>query len=325
MDISVNDLMSINVVSIDPETELVDAIQTMLDHHYSCMIIVKNALPLGIITERDIVRLMAEFFINRPQSPILVKDVMSFPVATVSEQTTLFEALVISTAQKIRHLPVVDGEGRIVGLVTQSDLAKAHFHIFEKQREVIENSISSRTVELQQANEQLKQLSMIDALMGIGNRRAMDVDLDHTHALAIRYQRTYAVVLFDVDFFKLYNDTAGHPAGDEVLRKISAYLQTCIRKSDRLYRYGGEEIMMLLPETTPHGALILAGRIIEGLADLKIPHPASSLSVVTMSCGVACQVPEPAHATWQDVVSQADTALYAAKQSGRNRVHAAPH
>jgi diguanylate cyclase (GGDEF)-like protein len=153
----------------------------------------------------------------------------------------------------------------------------------------------------------------------------MDVDLDHTHALAIRYQRTYAVVLFDVDFFKLYNDTAGHPAGDEVLRKISAYLQTCIRKSDRLYRYGGEEILMLLPETLPHGALILAGRIIEGLADLKIPHPASSLSVVTMSCGVAFQVPEPAHATWHDVVSQADTALYAAKQSGRNRAHAAPH
>jgi diguanylate cyclase (GGDEF)-like protein len=324
MDIFVKDLMSANVVSIDPETVLVDAIQTMLDHRYSCMVIVQEQFPLGIITERDIVRLMAEFFTNRPKCPILVKDVMSVPVATITEQATLFEALVVSTAQKIRHLPVVDNEGRILGLVTQSDLAKAHFHIFEKQREVIENSITSRTKELQQANEQLKELSMIDALMGIGNRRAMEVDLDHTHALALRYQRTYAVVLFDVDYFKLYNDTAGHPAGDEVLRKISAYLQSCIRKSDRLYRYGGEEILMLLPETHPHGALILAERIVEGLADLKIPHPASSFSVVTMSCGVGCQIQESAHVSWQDVISLADTALYQAKHSGRNRACGAP-
>jgi diguanylate cyclase (GGDEF)-like protein len=324
MDIFAKDLMSTNVVSIDPESLLVDAIQTMLDRRYSCMIIVNDQFPLGIITERDIVRLMAEYFSNRPQHPILVKDVMSVPVATITEQATLFEALVISTAQKIRHLPVVDSQGRIMGLVTQSDLAKAHFHIFEKQREVIENSITSRTKELQLANDQLKALSMIDALMGIGNRRAMEVDLDHTHALAIRYQRTYAVVLFDVDYFKRYNDTAGHPAGDEILRKISSYLQTCIRKSDRLYRYGGEEILMLLPETTPHGAFVLAGRIVEGLAELKIPHPASPFTVITMSCGVASQTPEPAHASWEDVVSLSDTALYDAKHAGRNRAHAAP-
>jgi diguanylate cyclase (GGDEF)-like protein len=316
--------MTTEVVSIDQEALLIDAIQKMFDRRYSCMIIVKDGFPLGIITERDIVRLMAEYFINRPLDPLQVKDVMSVPVATVTEQTTLFEALVISSAQKIRHLPVVDSEGRITGLVTQSDLAKAHFHIFEKQREVIESSITSRTKELQQANDLLKELSMIDALMGIGNRRAMEVDLDHTHALAIRYQRSYAVVLFDVDYFKRYNDTAGHPAGDEILRKISAYLQTCIRKSDRLYRYGGEEILMLLPETTPHGAFILAGRIIEGLAELKIPHPASPFTIITMSCGVASQTSEPPHASWEDVVALSDTALYAAKHAGRNRAHAAP-
>jgi diguanylate cyclase (GGDEF)-like protein len=319
VEISVKELMTVNVVTIEPDTLLMDAIQTMLDRRYSCMIIVQDEFPLGIITERDIVRLMAEFFTNRPQDTVLVKDVMSVPVATVTEQSSLFEALVVSTAQKIRHLPVVDDAGRIRGLVTQSDLAKAHFHIFEKQREIIEYSILSRTQELQQANKLLKELSMIDALMGIGNRRAMEVDLDHTHALALRYRRTYAVLLFDVDFFKRYNDTAGHPAGDEILRKISKYLQTCIRKSDRLYRYGGEEILMLLPETTPHGALILADRIVEGLAVLKIPHPDSLFAVVTMSCGVGCQTSDSVHPSWQDVVSLADTALYDAKHAGRNR------
>jgi diguanylate cyclase (GGDEF)-like protein len=311
--------MLTKVVSIAPDTELAVAIQAMIEHRYSCMIIVNDQFPIGIITERDVVRLMGEFFVNRPEPLIHVKDVMSVPVATITEDATLFEALVISSAQKIRHLPVVDSAGRIVGLVTQSDLAKAHFHIFEKQREVIEYSINKRTKELRHANEQLKALSMIDALMGIGNRRAMEVDLDHTHALAIRYERTYAAVMFDVDFFKLYNDTYGHPAGDEILRKLSIYLNSCVRKSDRLYRYGGEEILMLLPETPPHGALVLAERIISGFFELQLPHVASHLSVVTMSCGVACQTHDVIHPTWQDVVVLADKALYTAKQSGRNR------
>jgi diguanylate cyclase (GGDEF)-like protein len=324
MDIFVTEIMSIDVICIDPETKLLDAIQTMLECKYSCMIIVKDKLPLGIITERDIVRLMAEFFSNTLTSSVLVMDVMSVPVITVTEQASLFDALVITMAQKIRHLPVVDREGHILGLLTQTDLAKAHFRIFEKQREVIESSVSSRTRELQQANSQLRELCMIDHLMGLGNRRAMEVDLNHTHALALRHQRSYAVVLFDVDFFKLYNDTSGHPAGDEALRQVASYLTSCIRKSDRLYRYGGEEILLLLPESSPHGAYILASRIIEGLADLKIPHPASPLAIVTMSCGVACQTTEPPHASWQDVVCLADSALYAAKRSGRNRAHAAP-
>lgn len=324
MDIFAKELMSISVISIDPETELVDAIQAMLNHLYSCMIVIQDDLPVGIITERDIVRLMAEYYTNRPEHPILVKNVMSHPVTTITEQTTLFEALVISTSQMIRHLPVVDNEGRFLGLVTQSDLAKAHFQVFAKQNEEIENSINCRTKELQDANEKLKKLSMLDALMGIGNRRAMEVDLEHTHALALRYQRTYAAVLFDVDFFKLFNDTVGHQSGDDVLRKISSYLQTCIRKSDRLYRYGGEEILMLLPETEPLGAMILAGRIIEGMSHLEISHPVSPFSVVTMSCGVACQTLDKAHESWQEVVAMADLALYDAKHSGRNRAHAAP-
>lgn len=325
MEIFVKDLMVTRVVSIAPETELTVAVNTMIEHRYSCIIIVDDQFPIGIITERDIVRLMADFFSSSPRGNMLVKDVMSVPVATVTEESTLFEALVIASAHKIRHLPVVDSTGRIVGLVTQSDLAKAHFHIFEKQREVIEHSINSRTIELRQANEHLKALSMIDALMGIGNRRAMEVDLDHTHALAVRYGRTYAIAMFDVDFFKLYNDSYGHLAGDDVLREVAAYLQSCVRKSDRLYRYGGEEILMLLPETTPHGALILAERMIEGFSSISLPHAASPLHVVTMSCGVAGQSDDSLHPAWQNVVTQADRALYLAKQAGRNRVVLAKH
>jgi diguanylate cyclase (GGDEF)-like protein len=323
MDTCIKELMSTEMVSIPPDAFLADAINSMVEHRYSCQIVVENGLPIGIITERDIVRLMSRFFSDKPERPVIVRDVMSKPVTTVTEATILFEALVISAAEKIRHLPVVDAAGRLQGLVTQVDLARAHVRLIEEQREILERDINCRDCELQQANEKLKALSMIDALMGIGNRRAMEVDLEHTHALTLRYKRSYATLIFDVDYFKNYNDTYGHMAGDEALRMVSEYLQTCIRKSDRLYRFGGEEILMLLPETTQQGAMILADRIVAGLAELQLPHASSPLGIITMSCGVACQSHQPGHASWQDLVHLADQGLYSAKRNGRNRAQLA--
>ncbi len=325
VDIFARELMTTDVTSISPEADLMDVIQKMIDCHYSCMVVVDHDLPVGIITERDIVRLMGQFMVDKTQCPaVRVADVMSVPVATVTEETTLFEALVISSAQKIRHLPVVNETGHLRGLLTQTDLAKAHFHIFEKQRDIIEHSVTERTQELQQANEQLKSLSMIDALTGLGNRRAMEVDLEHTHVQAVRYNRSYAVALFDIDFFKLYNDSYGHKAGDEALRTVSDHLLSSIRKCDRLYRYGGEEILMLLPETSLYGALILADRILASFAALKIPHENSPFGHITMSCGVASQVEENGYEKWEGLVDLADRGLYASKSNGRNLVTIIP-
>ena len=282
-------------------------------------VVVDKDLPVGIITERDIVRLMTKFLSDRPLVSIKVAQVMSAPVMSVSETTTLFDALVISNSQKIRHLPVVNEQGNMTGLVTQSDLALAHFRIFERQREIIERSVMERTRELQQANEKLLSLSMVDALTGIGNRRAMEVDLDHTHPQAIRYKRTYSVVLFDVDHFKLYNDFYGHKAGDTALRLIAEHLLACIRKSDRLYRYGGEEILLLMPETNRQGAMILAERTLASFAALNIPHEQSPFGHITLSCGIACQSEYGGLPTWAGLVDLADQGMYVSKKSGRNR------
>jgi diguanylate cyclase (GGDEF)-like protein len=323
-EILVSSLMTTEVTSITANAELADVIRSMVDNHYSCMIVVENDMPVGIITERDIVRLMGQFLSDTPQQSVRVADVMSVPVATVTEDTTLFEALVITSAQKIRHLPVVNPTGRLIGLITQSDLAKVHFMIYEKQREVIEQSVTTRTKELQTANEQLKSLSLVDALTGLGNRRAMEVDLEHTHSQAVRYNRFYSVALFDVDYFKLYNDHYGHKGGDSVLRRISEFLQERIRTCDRLYRYGGEEILLIMPETTLYGALILADRILEGLAEQKISHEKSPLGIVTLSCGVASQVELCGYESWEGLVDLADRGLYASKNSGRNRATIIP-
>jgi len=324
VEILTKELMATDVISTTPDAILSDVIQQMIDHRYSCVIVVEEKRPVGIITERDIVRLMGQFMNNGPQSPARVEDVMTAPVATITEDTNLFEALVISSAQKIRHLPVVNAAGQLLGLVTQSDLAKAHFHIFEKQREIIEHSVTARTLELQKANEQLKSLSMVDALTSLGNRRAMEVDLEHTHSQALRYNRSYAVALFDIDFFKRFNDTYGHQAGDKALKDVSGHLLSSIRKCDRLYRYGGEEILLLMPETSLYGALILADRILASFAVLNIPHEKSSLGFLTLSCGVACQVEENGYDHWEGLVDLADRGLYASKSNGRNQVTIIP-
>lgn len=323
-DILVSSLMATNVISTTADAKLADIIQCMIDNHYSCMIVVKNERPVGIITERDIVRLMGLFITNMPQHDILVEEVMSVPVETVPEEATLFEALVISSAQKIRHLPVVDAAGRIVGLVTQSDLAKAHFKIFENQRELIEHSVTKRTRELREANEKLKSLTMIDGLTNLGNRRAMEVDLEHTHSQALRYSRSYTVALFDVDNFKHYNDCYGHKAGDEALRRIARHLQESTRTCDRLYRYGGEEILLIMPETAINGALILADRILASLLAIKIPHQKSSYGFLTLSCGIASQIEVNGYENWEELVDLADRGLYASKNNGRNRATIVP-
>ncbi|MEI6206926.1 MAG: GGDEF domain-containing protein [Desulfuromonadales bacterium] len=324
IDIFAGELMTADVAVISTDANLIDVIQKMIESHNSCVVVIESDLPVGIITERDIVRLMGQFMFGKTPCPVRVSDVMSTPVATVTRDTTLFEALVISSAQKIRHLPVVSGTGHLLGLLTQTDLAKAHFQIFEKQRDIIEHSVTERTQELQLANAQLKSLSMIDALTGLGNRRAMEVDLEHTHLQAVRYNRTYAVALFDIDYFKRYNDTYGHQAGDEALRQVSGHLLASIRKCDRLYRYGGEEILMLLPEITLYGALILADRILASFTALNILHDKSPFGFVTMSCGVASQVEENGYDSWEMLVDLADRSLYNSKNNGRNRVSIIP-
>ena len=322
-DILVSSLMTTDITSTTADANLADVIKTMIDSRYSCVVVVEDDLPIGIITERDIVRLMGLFISDSdsdtPERPLRVADVMSGPVETISEETTLFDALVISSTQKIRHLPVVSASGKLLGLVTQSDLAKTLFKVYEQQQELIEHSVTKRTKELQQANEELRSLSMVDGLTGLGNRRAMEVDLEHSHSQALRYNRSYSVALFDVDYFKLYNDFYGHKAGDNALRMISDHLSKKIRTCDRLYRYGGEEILLILPETNLSGALILVERILASFAELNIPHEKSSYGFVTLSCGLASHVEKSAFENWEGLVDQADQGLYASKKNGRNR------
>jgi diguanylate cyclase (GGDEF)-like protein len=175
-------------------------------------------------------------------------------------------------------------------------------------------------------HEQISSLegeAMSDPLTGLANRRALD------RALKLQWSERdlnaggLSVLLVDVDFFKLFNDTQGHQAGDECLRAVAeAMKHTLSRPEDVIARYGGEEFSVILPGTSEEGAAIVAQRMIGAVNALNIAHPKSPLGFVTVSIGGASYWPlrDTAElASMQDLQARADAALYTAKQRGRNR------
>lgn len=173
--------------------------------------------------------------------------------------------------------------------------------------------------QLLRANEQLEALAATDAMTGLGNRRAFDERLEHEWARAGRRREPLALITFDVDFFKQYNDHFGHPEGDNCLRQLGQVIAEERRTSDFPARVGGEEFSILLPETDLHGASVVAEKIRLRLQGLRLPHPISPFGVVTASFGLAVQVPDGI-GSGQDLVRVADKALYAAKAAGRDCV-----
>ncbi len=170
---------------------------------------------------------------------------------------------------------------------------------------------------LAESNIELSQVSRIDPLTQLFNRRAIEESLTLEHDRSARHEHVYSIVMMDVDHFKLFNDSQGHQAGDDCLQQVAQCAQQAVRTSDMLGRYGGEEFIALLPETELADAQVVAERIRDAVYERNIPHPASKTADrVTVSIGVAAGPGE----RWEHLVKQADEALYSAKESGRNRV-----
>ncbi len=179
--------------------------------------------------------------------------------------------------------------------------------------------VTSLHAELARYRDELTRMASVDPLTGLRNRQSLDDNLATLHASSVRHGRRYALAMCDVDYFKAYNDSQGHLAGDEVLRTLGAAFRLVGRQSDTVYRYGGEEFLLLLPEEHLEGALVGVERFRRTVSDLALPHPASPTGIITLSIGVAGFDPQD-QATSREVLGAADAALYRAKASGRNRV-----
>jgi diguanylate cyclase (GGDEF)-like protein len=177
--------------------------------------------------------------------------------------------------------------------------------------------------ELERANVKLLDRSLTDALTGLGNRRRMDQDLERAHAHAVRFGRGYSLVLFDIDHFKVYNDHYGHLAGDDTLRDVAQQLQRATRAGERVYRYGGEEFLVLLPDAEPEDATVAADRLRHAVTENALPHDARPTTppIVTLSGGISSWTPATPRTTTAELIRHADQALYHVKSTGGNRIH----
>jgi diguanylate cyclase (GGDEF)-like protein len=176
---------------------------------------------------------------------------------------------------------------------------------------------------LEDQRRALEQRATYDSLTGVFNRVRLEDDLESLLAQFRRYDRRFSLALVDVDWFKTYNDSYGHLAGDEALRTVASTIAGALRDGDTVYRFGGEEFLCLLPEQDCERALIAMQRVRRAVRAHGLTHAGSGHGVVTISVGVA-ESDLARHPTGEQLVDAADRALFAAKSAGRDRVCTAP-
>ena len=178
----------------------------------------------------------------------------------------------------------------------------------------------AQNAELERLSRASHEAARTDALTLVGNRVRLHEDLAALRARASRYGHTYAAALCDIDHFRSYNERYGHLGGDEALRRVADAIRGVLRGGDTVYRYGGEEFLVILPEQTLAGAAIAMERVRRAVEELGIEHAANSpAGVVTLSAGIALLGSKDAGGI-EEWLKQTDAALYRAKAAGRNRV-----
>ena len=184
----------------------------------------------------------------------------------------------------------------------------------------LEMQVAERTHELEERNEALQELSFLDGLTCIPNRRRFDDFFNLAFSLSIRNSQPIAILMLDIDEFKKYNDTYGHLQGDECIKNIAAVLKNTVkRKTDIAARYGGEEFIVVLQDTDKDSVIKVSKEIMRGIKDLNMEHIESTHGVVTVSIGIVYEVPHK-NQNPAEFIEKADEALYYSKNNGRNRV-----
>ncbi|MBV6625598.1 MAG: diguanylate cyclase [Rivularia sp. (in: Bacteria)] len=353
----ISELMETQVIQASPATTILDIALLMAKNKISCVVISDNntedhTYPIGIITEVDIVKFRAR---GLDFSSTQAKQVMSTPLKPIKNTDSLWLAHQIMEQENIRRLVVIDSQDKLCGIITQTSLLRILDPIeMQSLIKILQQTVDEQTLQLQQqnqklqneikerllaqsalsssemnyryiaekleiANQELQQLANYDGLTGLANRRYFDNCLQQEWKNSLRGQTSLSLIMCDVDYFKKYNDTYGHQAGDKCLQQIAYVLKETIKRPlDLAARYGGEEFVILLPNTSIEGAIHLAKLIISKVESLDIPHINSDVShCVTVSLGAASN--NPSNDSLESLITAADKMLYKAKSAGRNR------
>ena len=254
------------------------------------------------------------------------------PANDLAQQKPKVESLLISASGELltvledtTYLFQLESEKKTLNLlrIAQGSLAIILFVLILQGLYIFRpmiHAIELEKEELIKLNEDLERQASIDGLTGVANRRQMDEFIQRELARSLREKTPLAVIMADIDFFKAYNDAHGHPAGDECLKKVAHALTVAVRRpTDLVARYGGEEFAIVLPNTDYPGALLIAEACRKSVEGLAILHGGSLASVfITISLGVA--IHNGTQRNTESLFAAADSALYKAKNSGRNKV-----
>jgi diguanylate cyclase (GGDEF)-like protein len=235
-----------------------------------------------------------------------------------ARETDLYTYIVLLTSQGSR-------DDVLAGLQSGADdyVTKPLDPFVLHTRLLVAKRVTTLHADLAHYRKILSQQARTDPLTGLNNRLKLTEDLTQLHVRSRRYEEQYCIAMCDVDNFKSYNDIYGHQAGDQALQAVGAALADVARSSDGVYRYGGEEFLLILPNQSPHGAKNLLERALRAVQALNITHSGDPTGQLTLSAGISAFT--PGHHTDADtVLGDADAALYTAKAAGRNRVALAP-
>ena len=293
----VKEYMTSPILSVDNDATLKEVADFMNSHKTSVVLVRnKNHGYIGVVTDADFTHKVAvkEYSVNTTT----IESIMSAPIKAVDGSIFMADANGIMCQSGIRHLAVTEN-GEFIGLLSA-------MNFFEYYKDV---------------EEHLSNLAIHDGLTGIYNRRYFDETLAREWKRTMREKAPLSLIMLDIDYFKKYNDTYGHQAGDECLRQVATTISGALRRpADMAARYGGEEFVVVLPNLKLEDSAKFGETIRAKIEALKMEHKQSDANpFITVSLGIASVVPSSI-SSYEELVGAADKALYSAKNKGRNRV-----
>ena len=293
----VKEYMTSPILSVDNDATLKEVADFMNSDKTSVVLVRnKNHGYIGVVTDADFTHKVAvkEYSVNTTT----IESIMSAPIKAVDGSISMADANGIIRQSGIRHLAVTEN-GEFIGLLSA-------MNFFEYYKDV---------------EEHLSNLAIHDGLTGIYNRRYFDETLAREWKRTMREKAPLSLIMLDIDYFKKYNDTYGHQAGDECLRQVATTISGALRRpADMAARYGGEEFVVVLPNLKLEDSAKFGETIRAKIEALKMEHKQSDANpFITVSLGIASVVPSSI-SSYEELVGAADKALYSAKNKGRNRV-----
>jgi len=317
------------ILIVDDEPENIKALKRTLGEGFDCVGVTNPTEALQLLEERDFSVIISDQKMPEMQGVDLLAEVAKkHPMITrviLTAHTEVADILkAINRAEIYRYiLKPWENEELIATLrqaLERNQLLRENQNLINNLRDLninLEKIVEKRTLELKLANERLSELAMTDPLTNVLNKRAFSKKLIEEIDRSSRYHHSLVVAMIDVDHFKHFNDTEGHVLGDEALKKVAQIFSGNLRKSDSIGRFGGEEFIIMMPETKIQGGLEICERLRTSVEQERFQGQDKS-TYLTISIGLSV-FPE-AGDTAEALINSADKALYEAKQSGRNRV-----